>query len=108
VTHLGVRLQRATGLLVELDDDSVWITREIDPLVDDDLRHLLIDLRLKKQASRDVRSAICLNDDTRRCACETNLFLRLGLLDERLELARDVGDLVEEGELAIVKTSSLS
>jgi len=57
--------------------------------------------------SRRKRSA---SKETRRTEreLETNLLLRLRLLDERLELSRDVGDLVEEGELSIVEGSSFS
>ena len=40
-------LKGATRLLVDVDDFAVWVTRQIHAYFDDDLGHLLVDLRLR-------------------------------------------------------------
>ena len=46
--RLGVRLERATGLAVDVDDDAVGVGREVDALVDLDRLDLLVDLGLRR------------------------------------------------------------
>jgi hypothetical protein len=46
VNHLGMTLQWAPRLPVDIDNLTIWVTWEVDPNVDHNIRHLLVDLGL--------------------------------------------------------------
>ena len=46
MNHLGMTLQRTPGLPVDIDNLTIWITREVNSNVDHNFRHLLVDLSL--------------------------------------------------------------
>jgi hypothetical protein len=83
-TYLGVTLQRSTRLAINVDDDSVWVTGKVDPGVDLDLGHLLVDLGLQGARESVVELGTC--DGAQRC---THLLLVFARLDVGLELGRD-------------------
>lgn len=47
MTDLSVTLQRPTRLAVDVDDDSIGVTRKVDAGIDFDLGHLLVNLSLR-------------------------------------------------------------
>jgi len=93
---LSVTLKWPTGLLVDVNDDAIRITRQINPNVNDDLGHLLVDLRLWQHQIPDklYKSIV-------------NLLLWFRLADVRLELAGDGCDLPEETKLTVVERACL-
>lgn len=46
MNHLGMTLQRAPRLPIDINNLTIRITREVNPNVNHDFRHLLIDLSL--------------------------------------------------------------
>ena len=47
MVYLSMTLQRSSGFLIDVDDNTIWVTRKIDPDVNLDLGHLLVNLRLQ-------------------------------------------------------------
>jgi len=46
MNHLGVTLQRTPRLPIDIDNLTIWVTREVNSNVNHNLRHLLVDLSL--------------------------------------------------------------
>jgi hypothetical protein len=44
--YLGMTLQWTPRLPVDIDNLAIWVTREVDSNMNDDLRHFLVDLGL--------------------------------------------------------------
>jgi len=48
-THFGVTLQRSTGFAIDIDDNTIRITRKVNSDIHLDLGHFLIDFRLQSR-----------------------------------------------------------
>ena len=70
--YLCVTLKRSTRTFVDVHDDAVWITGQIDAYIDIDLRHLFVNLCL---LGRQI------NRNKENCGEIVDLFFWLSLLD---------------------------
>jgi hypothetical protein len=52
LSHLSVTLQRSSRSTIDIDNDSIWVTGEINSDVDLDLGHFFVDLFLRDSTAR--------------------------------------------------------